>query len=187
MLMKTSFFKINIKEEFLMKKLAFLLIMTVLVLYFSSCDTFTPFTDSTSDGSDGGQTAFDTTNTVHEVYYGYYDDLWLSVGVGGKPWLENIADRQEPVGQEFEVMCTFMHEDMNYTPQDYEFLFTVSDPAVAEITKKNVMNGGAVNKVWLKGLKPGEIRLEFKMVHKETGGMYATYVDVTIIPAEKGT
>ena len=182
-----------------MKKYLCVLLALLLAFCFTSCDILIlPLNMTVEDTSYGetepdtedvadGQTEADTINSIHEVYYGYYDDLWLSVGVGGKPWLENIADRQEPVGQEFEVMCTFMHEDMNYTPRDYEFLFTVSDPAVAEITKKNVMNGGAVNKVWLKGLKPGEIRLEFKMVHKETGGMYATYVDVTIIPAEKGS
>lgn len=112
----------------------------------------------------------------------YCDDLWRSIGVKGRPWLEFIKDRKEVVGQEFFVWCSFMHEDENYSPKDYEFLFTVSDPSVAEITRKNELYYGEVNKVWLKGLKPGTVQLEFKMVHKETGGVYATYIELTIIP-----
>lgn len=169
-----------------MKKYVSVLLALLLAFCFTSCEILT-FPFMTAEDTADGQTEADTANTIHEVYYGYYDDLWLFAGVAGHPWLENIADRQEPVGQEFEVFCTFMTEDRNYSAENYEFLFTVSDPTVAEITKKNVIPGGAVNKVWLKGLKPGKIRLEFKMIHKDTGGVYATYVDVTIIPAEEGT
>lgn len=115
---------------------------------------------------------------------GYYDDLWASIGVGGHPWVESLLDRREIVGQEFAVDCYFMHEDATYDPRDYEFQFAVSDPTVVEITGKNVLYDTSVNRVYLKGLKPGTFRLEFKMVHKETGGVHAVYTDVTIIPAE---
>lgn len=165
-----------------MKKLA-LVLLTAWILGFSSCHALTPSSETTADGSADGQTVSDTTNTVHEIPYGYYDDLWLSVGVGGHPWLENIADRQEPVGSEFDVMCHFVSEDENFAPENYEYQFTVSDPTVAEITRKNVLSDGYVNQVWLKGLKPGTIQLEFKMIHKETGGVYAMYVELTIVPA----
>ena len=182
-----------------MKKYVSVLLALLLAFCFTSCDILTlPLNMTVEDTSYGetepdtedvadGQTEADTINSIHEVYYGYYDDLWLSAGVAGHPWLDPILDRTEIVGQEFDVFCTFMTEDGNYSAENYEFLFTVSDPTVAEITKKNVIPGGAVNKVWLKGLKPGKIRLEFKMIHKDTGGVYATYVDVTIIPAEEGT
>ena len=116
---------------------------------------------------------------------GYCDDVWVSVGVGACPWLdEECWNRQEIVGQDFTIDCAVLSEDEDYDPKNYEFQFSVDDPTVVEITGRNVCPDGAVNHVYLKGLKPGTFRFEFKMVHKETGGVHTSHVNMIIIPAE---
>ena len=136
--------------------------------------TFTPVTTDT-DAPVTEQTVMETTPAL-EIPKPYSDELWRSTSIAGHPWLEPIKDRQEIVGEEFKIRYTFMTEDYNYSSEKYDFEFAVSDPTVAEVI------GASINEVCLKGLKPGEIWVEMKMIHKETGGVYCTYVGLTIVP-----
>lgn len=161
------------------KKFILLVFFVVMSLCFSSCDTIKlPLNLLNVDSSEEQKTT-ETMQTI-QVPERYCDDLWRSTFITGRPWLEDIADRTEPVGQEFEVKYTFMTEDENYLPENYEIQFAVSDPTVAEVLPHK-----SDSTVRLKGLKPGSIWLEMKMIHKETGGVYCTYVGLNIIPADK--
>lgn len=127
------------------------------------------------------------TTPALEIPKPYSDELWRSTSIAGHPWLEPIKDRQEIAGEEFEIKYTFMTEDYNYSEENYDFEFTVSDPTVAEVLvygyDNKVLYDGWPSAVRLKGLKPGMIWVEMKMIHKETGGVYCTYVGVEIVPA----
>ena len=187
-----------------MKNYKLLLLLAVFILSFASCDaafsntpvttdtdasvteqTFTPVTTDT-DAPVTEQTLMETTPAL-EIPKPYSDELWRSTSIAGHPWLEPIKDRQEIAGEEFEIKYTFMTEDDNYSKENYDFEFTVSDPTVAEVLvygyDNKVLYDGWPSAVRLTGLKPGMIWVEMKMIHKETGGVYCTYVGVEIVPA----
>ena len=164
-----------------MKKYVFLLVITVISLCYFSCDHIEMPSNLPAVDSAYEQATTETTQTI-QLPNSYCDDLWRSTFITGVPWLEPIADRTEAVGQEFEVKYHFMTEDENYLPKNYEIQFTVSDPTVAEVLSYGSHNHQSVR---LKGLKPGSIWLEMKMIHKETGGVYCTYVALTIKPADE--
>ena len=176
-----------------MKKLLFLTLCLLMLLSLTiSCDhpdspqTETDTSFATEEykevptDADVEQTQPETTPAL-EIPDAYCDDLWRSTHIAGHPWLEPIKDRQELAGEEFEITYAFLTEDHRYSEENYDFEFTVSDPTVAEVT------GASINEVCLKGLKPGMIWVEMKMIHKETGGVYCTYVGVEIVPATDTT
>ena len=170
-----------------MKILQFFIFIAAFVLCFSSCGIASPNTAHT-EYEQSEQTLIETMPML-ETPKPYYDDLWKSVSILGHPWLEPIKDRQEMVGEEFEVKYTFMTEDENYSPETYELTFTVSDPTVAEVVAYGydnyVLHDGSMSAVRLKALKEGTVWLEMKMTHKETGGVYCTYTSFTVTTPKK--
>ncbi len=166
-----------------MKIFHFIIFIAVFVLCFSSCGVASYSTIDT-EYEQSEQALMETMPTL-EIPEPYYDELWSSTSIMGNLWLEPRKDRQEIVGQEFEVGYAFMTEDKDYLPENYEFTFTISDPTVAEVIAYGydnyVLHNGSMSAVRLKALKPGAVWLEMKMTHKETGGVYCTYTTFTVI------
>ncbi len=175
-----------------MKTYKLLLLPAIFILSFASCAVASPDTPVTTatDTLVTEQTQAETTPML-EVPRSYCDDLWRSTAVMGSPWMYPTEDRKEIVGEEFEIRYAFLTEDHRYSEENYDFEFTVSDPTVAEVLVygygNKVLYDGWPSAVRLKGLKPGMIWVEMKMIHKETGGVYCTYVGVEIVPATDTT